>query len=148
MVSTATEREPVLAAENEQAAIKQIDELYRHEPAPTIKLVDDAGAEIDLPESVLCLLRQAVHVLAQDEAVSIVAVRRELTTQQAADLLNISRQYLVRLLERGEIPHHKVGTHRRLTLSDVLAYRQHRDATRQAALDRLDQMSQELGLYQ
>lgn len=72
---------------------------------------------------------------------------RELTTQEAADFLNVSRQYFVQLLERGDIRFAKTGTHRRVEFGDVLAYKQRRDAQRRQILDELTQLGQEMGDY-
>ena len=77
----------------------------------------------------------------------MVPVHQELTTQQAADLLNISRQYLVRLLEEGKIPYTRTGKHRRLRIDDVVAYKQARDRERSESLDELARLSDELGGY-
>jgi excisionase family DNA binding protein len=88
-----------------------------------------------------------VHELAQGEAVTVVPVNKELTTQEAADILNVSRPYLVKLLEEGEIPFVKTGTHRRVRFIDLMAHKRRRDAERRRGLARLTQMSQEMGLY-
>ncbi|HZR43328.1 MAG TPA: helix-turn-helix domain-containing protein [Ktedonobacteraceae bacterium] len=72
---------------------------------------------------------------------------KELTTQEAADILNISKAYMIKLLEQGDIPFIKVGTHRRILLDDLMDYKQRRDASRKKSLAELTQMSQELGLY-
>jgi excisionase family DNA binding protein len=150
MSSTLLTREPVIARDDEQARIEQIRHLYEQReqlPPGTVKMVGTNGEEIELPDSVLSLLRQVVNLLASGEAVSIVPLHKELTTQQAADLLNISRQYLVRILDRGDIPYHKVGSHRRLAFGDVMDYKHRRNKERRRGLDELTQLSQELGLY-
>jgi len=72
---------------------------------------------------------------------------RELSTQEAADFLNVSRQYFVQLLERGEIPISETGTHRRVKFGDILAYKQRRDAQRRQILDELTQLGQAMGDY-
>ncbi|QRO03037.1 helix-turn-helix domain-containing protein [Archangium violaceum] len=111
------------------------------------KLVGPGGETLELPEPVFHLLRQIVTVLAQGDAVTVVPVRKELSSQQAADLLNVSRQYLVRLLDQGAIPYTKTGEHRHIQLNDLLAYKRKRDAQRKAALNELIQMSQDFGGY-
>ncbi len=100
-----------------------------------------------MPGSAVHLLGHIVRTLARSDAVSVVPVNRDLTTQQVADLLDVSRQYLVRVLDQGVIPHQEIGTHRRIKLDDLLAYRRQREAARQNALDEMDRSSQEMGLY-
>jgi excisionase family DNA binding protein len=83
--------------------------------------------------------------MAEGKAVSFMPMHAELTTQQAADMLNASRPFLLRLLESQTIPFHMTGTHRRIYASDLLAYRTRRDAESTAALDELATQAQELG---
>jgi excisionase family DNA binding protein len=87
------------------------------------------------------------EVLAGGDAVTIVPTGKELTTQQAADLLSVSRQYLVRLLDEGRIPCIRTGKHRRLRIDDVLAFKEKRDRERQEALTDLTRLSEDLGGY-
>jgi excisionase family DNA binding protein len=147
-MSAVLERDPVAARDEEHSQLAKIEGLYERfdEGQPgMVRLVGPNDQQIDLPESVVRLLRQIVHVLAQGEAVSIVPVHKELTTQQAADLLNVSRQYLVTLLERGELPFHKTGTHRRIKFGDLMDYKRRRDEARKVNLDKLTRLGQELG---
>lgn len=74
-------------------------------------------------------------------------MHKELTTGEAADILNVSRQYLVELLETGAIPFTKAGTHRRIRFGDLMDYKERRDANRREGLSRLTKKSQKLGLY-
>lgn len=148
MTTTRSDRDPIIATEAEQETLATIQRLLvvRHPNSP--RLVGPDGSETPLPESLSAVLLRAVHELGRGNGVAIVPVGRELTTQQAAGLLNVSRPYLISLLESGQIPFHKVGTHRRVRLEDLLAYRRGRDDARRAALTRLSRDAQDLGLYE
>lgn len=112
------------------------------------KLVGMDGEEMYLPESLYQVLQQVTPLLAQGKGVTLIPQEHYLTTQEAANLLNISRPYLYKLLDRGDIPFTKIGSHRRVKAEDVLGYRQQRDGDRQTALTELIATSQELGFYQ
>jgi excisionase family DNA binding protein len=124
-----------------------LDRLLESEGDGTPKLIGSDGEKIELPETVVRALRQVVHAMARDRAVTVVPVDKQLTTQQAADVLNVSRPYLIQLLDEGELPYTKTGTHRRIRLDDVMAYRERRDQERMAALDYLSALGQATGKY-
>jgi excisionase family DNA binding protein len=138
---------PIAAAEDERARLAHLDELLDRGPDALPCLLMPDGDNIELPASASALLRRLVHLLAAGRTVMVEPLERELTTQQAADLLDVSRPYLVRLLDRGEIPWTRTGTHRRVRLEDLLAYKRRRDADRRAALGELTRLSDKLGLY-
>lgn len=121
--------------------------LEDSEHEATVRLVGPAGEEVQVPDTVLCALERIAELLGKGDAITVVPVGKQLTTQQAADLLNVSRQYLVRLLDSGEIPSARTGTHRRVELNDLLAYKERRDRERRAALDELTEMSEGVGGY-
>ncbi|HZH14966.1 MAG TPA: helix-turn-helix domain-containing protein [Archangium sp.] len=110
-------------------------------------LVLPNGGQVELPEEASVLLRELFAALADGEAVSIVPLHRELSTQEAADLLNISRQGLVNLLEAGKLPYSKPNKHRRIRAADLLRYKKQRDEERAEGLRELTQLSEEAGDY-
>lgn len=91
-------------------------------------------------------LANALDQLAEGKAVDATTPNEELTTQQAANLLNVSRPYLVKLIEEQQIPHRKVGTHRRILLCDLMAYKNSVDSKRRRVLDELALQAQELNM--
>jgi excisionase family DNA binding protein len=99
-----------------------------------------------VPERVLELLAEILRQTAEGNAVAVLPVHQELTTQEAADLMNVSRPFIIALVEKGELPAHKVGSHRRIPLATVLALKSTTDADRDKALDFLAAQSQQLKL--
>jgi excisionase family DNA binding protein len=107
----------------------------------------DGGEEtITLPAPAVRLLTGILTEMAKGNTVTVIPSHTELTTQQAADLLNVSRPYLIDLLEKGAIPFRKVGSHRRVRFDDLMAYKQKTDQNRLKALEELSALDQELGL--
>ncbi|RCS31717.1 helix-turn-helix domain-containing protein [Rhodanobacter denitrificans] len=108
--------------------------------------VHNGEETIDVPVSALRLLADILVFMGEGKAVNIMPSNAALTTQTAADFLNVSRPYLVGLLEKGEIPFHTAGTHRRVYFQDALAYKEQRDAESHQALEELAAQAQELGM--
>jgi excisionase family DNA binding protein len=111
-----------------------------------IRVIDDQQ-DITVPVTALKLLVDILAHMARGNAVTIVPIHAELTTQQAADFLNVSRPYLIGLLEKGRLPHRKVGTHRRVLFKELLAYRERSDKERREILSQLTREAQDLGQY-
>ncbi|MGD9485075.1 helix-turn-helix domain-containing protein, partial [Streptomyces sp. TRM70308] len=122
--------------------------LAEHQDASQIHLgVRDGGGResLVLPREAVELLASLLAHLGAGRAVSIVPSDAELTTQQAADMLNVSRPFLIGLLEAGEIEYRTVGTHRRITASSLLEYQRKDDHRRRLMADELTQLGQEMG---
>jgi excisionase family DNA binding protein len=112
-----------------------------------ITITDETGAVVETPEQVYRLTREVLSIVAEGGTAAVIEVEHDLTTQAAADILGVSRPHLIKLLDQGDIPYYKVGSHRRLAVADVLAFKRQRDVERRAALSELTVVSQELGLY-
>lgn len=113
-----------------------------------IELVDETQQRevVELPTFALRLLGEILGELALGNAVKVVPIHAELTTQEGADILNVSRPHLVKLLNEGALPHTKTGRHRRIKLADLMAYKEQRDQASRAAMDELAAQAQELGM--
>ncbi|HLJ64680.1 MAG TPA: helix-turn-helix domain-containing protein [Stellaceae bacterium] len=106
----------------------------------------DNGQVLILPYAVERLLSHILTEMSHGNAVSIIPIHAELTTQEAAEYLNVSRPYLIGLLEQGKIKFHRVGTHRRIRFLDIKEYKEEIDRQRDAALDELAEQAQELDM--
>ena len=104
------------------------------------------GEPVDLPMSAVQLLKEILDHMAHGNGVALMPLHAELTTRQAADLLQVSRTHLVQLLDQGRIPCRKVGAHRRVRARDILDYRRETEFRRRKALDELTATDQNLGL--
>lgn len=137
---------PVDIPEHEQAGII---ELYRNAllSGSQAQLISPTGNSLNIPRPVYRLLVQILKDLSEGASVTIMQERQGLTTAQASRLLGVSRQFLVNLLDKDEIPHHMVGTHRRIYIKDLMAFKCRRDRTRRALLNQMVQSELEAGVY-
>ena len=133
------------AKDAESAEIRELYRLFLLDKAPA--LIGPGRKSIPIPESIYNILVQVIGYMSQGKGVSVVPVMQEVTTQRAANMLGVSRPFLVGLLNNNEIPFHKVGTHRRIYLKDVLAYRERRDRERKKILAGIARKDLEEGSY-
>ena len=108
-----------------------------------LKVAGENGKDIRIAPAISALVLDLLSHVASGNMVTLVPTGAELTTQQAADLLNVSRPYFSKLLKQNQIPFIKVGTHRRVALEDLLAYKADRDRNRHNALKRIAKLGQE-----
>lgn len=135
----------------EAAALTLVQQLLRQQSThlELVGLSPNGEQEaVELPASALAALRLLISHLAQGDTVKLVPIRKNMTTWEAAGLLNVSHQYLLRLLEQGDIPSHQDGAIRRLRFPDVMAYKQQRDADRAEGLLRMIRICEEAGAYE
>jgi excisionase family DNA binding protein len=134
--------DPSLISEDELAELAKMFAKPDH-----VALIDAQGNRTHLPEALFAHFARIVRLMSEHKAVVLVPEDETFTTQAAANYLGVSRQHLVDLMDRQEIPHHKVGTHRRVTFKDLLAYERKRDKNRREALDKLAAEVDDAGLY-
>jgi excisionase family DNA binding protein len=138
-----TESDANLAKESSRLLASRIRTL-----APLRFRVLDAakGETLQIPATAAKMLVRILEEMARGNAVTLIPVHAELTTQEAADMLNISRPSLIQLLDEGKIEYRKVGTHRRVRLESLMAYKRNVDSERRAALAELTAYDEEIGI--
>jgi excisionase family DNA binding protein len=139
-----TEEETEISKESSRILASHISEGICH-----LKIVEADGSEetVTIPAAAYRLFIDILTQMSQGNAVTIIPIHAELTTQEAADLINVSRPFLIKQLEEGIIPYHKVGTHRRVRFTDLMEYKTNIDVARSKVLDEIVTISEELGLY-
>jgi excisionase family DNA binding protein len=129
-----------------RASATELSQLLRQRPESDRAHIKLDGADLVLPRQSLVLLRDLLTEMAQGNAVTILPTHAEVTTQEAANILNVSRPHLVKLLEDGAIRFSRVGTHRRIRLQDLLAYKRQQEEATEAALQELADQAQDLDM--
>ena len=142
-MSTITDT-PIGTSSRENTQIRAIRQLVQ---AGAVNVVGAKGRKVPLPGVVAGLLDEILKNMQAGKGVSIVPEHQQLTTQRAANLLGVSRPFLVRLLEEGKLSFHMVDSHRRVYLKDLLAYKKRRDEERHDAIVRMARMEMEAGTY-
>jgi excisionase family DNA binding protein len=138
------DREPIAAPNTDREALRGVEAMTQS----GLELRVSAGDQsVALPQALRLVLEQAAHELVRGNRVSLLPLGRMLTTRQAAEMLNVSRPFLIQLLEREEIPFEMVGTHRRVAIEDILRYRAQRSERRREILRTLSEEADELGIY-
>ncbi len=133
-------------------ASRLMSEVLDRSGARRIALVEEKAdgsdiARLEVPPATLRLLSQILALMARQQTFVLYPESSELTTKQAAEVLGVSRPFLIRVLEAGEIPYRKVGRHRRVLMKDVLAYKHSMQVKRRAVLDELVKASEDMGGY-
>ena len=146
MKATETRFDPAGLTKRQLHELERLNDAILADERPA--LVGREGVRLELPEPLFHLLVDAVRTMREGKAVLLLPETESLTTQAAADFLGVSRPFLVDLLERNAIPHHKVGTHRRVYLKDLIDYQRQRDSRRRATLDDLRSKVEAAGLYE
>lgn len=124
---------------------KQLEERYH---TSTHKLVRADGTELPISDNVFQVLQQILPALEQGRTtVTITPTNHEITTQEAADILNVSRPHLIKLLENNEIPYTKTGSHRRIKVKDLMDYKEKKDSQCRQSLSEMAEIMQENGLF-
>ena len=148
-MGTALSKSPIPDAADSAAAreaLRAVKEFLGTSEAQQVTLrVDDTEAVV-VPREVAEVLARVLAHMAAGEGVTVLPSHAELTTQQAANVLNVSRPYLIKLLDSGVIEYRTVGTHRRIPADALLAYKRDDEQKRRKAADELSALSQELGL--
>jgi excisionase family DNA binding protein len=136
-----TPQETVLA----KASCEQLHRFFEEDP-PAQLVVTVGERKVTIPSSALKILVEILNQMAKGRAVTLIPIHAELTTQQAAELLNVSRPFLIKLLETGEVPFRKVGTRRKVKFQDLMNYKMKIDKAREQVLDELAAQAQDLNM--
>ena len=131
-------------------ALRLLNYVLNEEPQQDVVdvVVEHSESAIRLPRNVAVSLREVLVNAVAGKPVEVIPMHAELTTQQAAYLLNVSRPHVVKLMDEGDLPGHKVGTHRRIYASDVKKYKRDRDIDGRMAADKLTSLTEGMGLYE
>lgn len=141
--------ETFVPSENDTEKAKAFSRILARKIAPESRVTiqrENDGEAIEIPRTVFSVLMKVLAVMSEGKAFTLIPMDEELTTQQAADILNVSRPYLNKVLDLGDIPHRKVGRNRRIKFSDLFDYKKLQESKSKIALQELADEAQELGM--
>lgn len=141
--------ETFVPSENDTEKVKAFSRALARKIAPESRVTiqrEGNGDAIEIPRTVLNVLMKVLAVMSEGKAFTLISMDEELTTQQAADILNVSRPYLNKILDLGDIAHRKVGRNRRIKFSDLLEYKNLQGCKSKTALQELADEAQELDM--
>jgi excisionase family DNA binding protein len=131
-------------------SVRELSATYAKSGKLKLRVIEDDkdGAVLNLPTTAVELIIQLLSALSKGKAVTVIPYNAELTTQQAAEILNCSRDFVVRLCDNGELPYRKLGTHRKIRFDDLMEYDRIKSSERLKILDKLSSLHQEMGGYE
>lgn len=139
-------REPIAPRESEKLALNKLEGALKNEKCKP-RLVGPDETYIELPNSIFQALRQIVYYMMRGKAIFIVPENKQCSPQEAADILGVSRPFVVKLIEQGKLSGHMVGSHHRIPFGELMRFKRERDEKRERSLDEIARLSQEYGNY-
>jgi excisionase family DNA binding protein len=144
--------QPIVISESDKTTLSKLEALLdksvkENQTSISAKLVGSEGEEVILTDALTQALLSLVDYLGQGQAVSLIPLQNELTIQQTADILDLPRSHITKLLGKGELPFRELGKIRKIKLADVLTYQKKLRLEQKKLLDEITQLSQELGMY-
>jgi excisionase family DNA binding protein len=143
---TALVERPAMPTREESELATRASQVLAPKAEEELKIKLDDGTDLTLPKAATRLLHHILTQMSLGNAVTLIPIHAELTTQEAADYLNVSRPFLIKLLETRRIPFHRVGTHRRVRFTELEAFRRRAEHEGQAVMQELADQAQELGM--
>jgi len=146
LIEKTTRKEQKIALDNLPMAKRLAKSFAKRSDPVSIQVSDHGVVTLNLPAKLFGVLQEILDLMSKGKAFSLLPANAELTTQEAADLLNVSRPFIVKLIEQGTIPVKRVGTHRRIFLEDVLSYGAKMHSDREEGLKELARLGQKYNM--
>jgi excisionase family DNA binding protein len=146
LIERTTDRDQQIARESLPQIRKLVTSFAKRTDPVTVQVSDQDMVRLNLPAKLFSVLQTILDLMSKGKAFSLMPANAELTTQEAADLLNVSRPHIVKLLKEGALPYKEVGTHRRILLEDLIAFSRKMKTRRKEGLDELTRLGQQYNM--